>query len=245
MLALSVQDLYYSRDLGGVQCGDSFKLQIEHFSVQAGSAVGVVGPSGCGKSTLIDLLALLRRPTTAKHFQIHGQCIKALWQSGGASSCTVFRARHIGVVLQTGGLLASLPVLENILLSQYLLGISNRSWLLHLVNVLGLDKLLGRLPAQLSVGQRQRVAIARALAHRPSLVFADEPTAALGVEHAPAAMTLLLELAQESGAGIVLVSHDRVLLSQHQIPLAQCAVTDGVMTLSPQGAPVTLQPVAV
>lgn len=242
MLALSVQGLTYVRATTKGQLAEGFELRVDEFSVLAGSATGIVGPSGCGKSTLIDLFALLRRPTSAKQFEIQGQCIQTLWRSGGASACTAFRARHIGVVLQTGGLLASLPVWDNVMLSQYLLGISDAKWSMRLLKTLGLDKLLERLPGQLSVGQRQRVAIARALAHRPSLVFADEPTAALGVEHAPAAMALLLELAKESGAGVVIVSHDKVLLSQYDIALAHCALTGDIMTFTPAARCDSFQP---
>ena len=77
-------------------------------------------------------------------------------------------------------------------------------------------------PAQLSIGQRQRVAIARALAHRPSLLLADEPTASLGLDHAPAALDLLLALARDSAAALLIVSHDLALLRAKGVPLRAC-----------------------
>lgn len=73
---------------------------------------------------------------------------------------------------------------------------------------LGLSRLLKRYPAALSVGERQRVAIARALAHRPSIVLADEPTAALDPLNADRVMDLLLALAAEQGVTLIVASHD-------------------------------------
>jgi putative ABC transport system ATP-binding protein len=164
-----------------------FALGVDALSLMPGQAVGIVGPSGCGKSTLIDLLALLRRPTQVARFALDGIDVAALWRHNAADACTALRAARIGVVLQTGGLLPSLSVRENVLLSQRLLGRIDLEWAGSLLAALDLAALGGRLPAQISIGQRQRVAIARALAHRPALVLADEPTAALGIDHAPAA----------------------------------------------------------
>jgi subfamily B ATP-binding cassette protein MsbA len=88
----------------------------------------------------------------------------------------------------------------------------------------GYETVVGERGVRLSGGQRQRVAIARALAHRPALVLADEPTASLGIEHAPAALDLLLSLARGSGAALVIVSHDVELLRAKGVPLRRCAV---------------------
>jgi putative ABC transport system ATP-binding protein len=209
--------------------GDAFAIEVDALALAPGQVLGVVGPSGCGKSTLIDLLALLRRPTRVRRFILAGQDIAALWDRRDVDACTALRARHVGVVLQTGGLLPSLPVRENVLLGQRLLGRVDDAWADQLLAALGLAALGRRLPAQISIGQRQRVAIARALALRPSLLLADEPTASLGMDHAPAALDLLLALARDSGAAVLIVSHDIDLLRAKRVPLRRCVVHgDGV-----------------
>jgi putative ABC transport system ATP-binding protein len=222
-MVLQVEGLRYQRpDTGGA--GSGFAIEVDALRLAPGQVVGVVGPSGCGKSTLIDLLALLRQPTRVRRFVLQDADIAALWQRRDVDACTALRAANVGVVLQTGGLLPSLPVRENVLLAQRLLGLDDPAWVDSLLAALDLGALGARLPAQLSIGQRQRVAIARALAHRPPLVLADEPTASLGIDHAPAALDLLLSLARDSGAALLIVSHDIALLRDKQVPLRRCAV---------------------
>jgi putative ABC transport system ATP-binding protein len=217
-MVLHVESLRFER------ADSEFAFEVETLSLPPGQVVGVVGPSGCGKSTLIDLLALLRQPTRVGRFELQGEDVAALWRRRDVVACTALRAAHVGVVLQTGGLLPSLTLRENVLLSQRLLGRLDTSWADALLAALGLSALGARLPAQLSIGQRQRVAIARALAHRPSLVLADEPTASLGMDHAPAALDLLLGLARDSGAALLIVSHDVDLLREKGVPLRHCVV---------------------
>ncbi len=229
---LDVCGLAYQR--AAVVGGDAgFQMEIEALALRGGEALAVVGPSGCGKSTLLDLLALLRRPARADRFVLAGTDVAALWRADGLDACTALRGTHVGVVLQTGGLLPSLSVRENVLLPQRLLGRLDTAWADTLLQRLDLSALAARRPSQISIGQRQRVAIARALAHRPALVLADEPTASLGVDHAPAALDLLLELAHGSGAALLLVSHDLALLGSRQVPLRHCVVRGGVVQLEP------------
>jgi len=218
---LRVSDLSFERAAKGGEPG--FRLELDALALSPAQAVAVTGPSGCGKSTLIDLLALLRRPAHVGSFDFAGHDIARLWATEGTNACAAVRARHIGVVLQTGGLIASLPVWENVTLPQALLGELDEARCEALLRALDLGALKGRLPAQLSIGQRQRVAIARALSHRPALVLADEPTAALGREHAHAAMSLLLALTRETGAALLVASHDTALLEAHEVPLIECA----------------------
>jgi len=231
---LQVEGLRYQRPGSAAPGAEPrFAFAVESLQLAAGQVLGVVGPSGCGKSTLIDLLALLRQPTQVQRFSLHGHDVAALWQRRDVDACTTLRAAHIGVVLQTGGLLPSLPVHENLLLAQRLLGELDQAWVETLLDALDLKPLAARLPAQLSIGQRQRVAIARALAHRPTLVLADEPTASLGVDHAPAALRLLLGLAHDSGAALLLVSHDIGLLQAHGVVLRHCRVRGDAVWLEP------------
>jgi putative ABC transport system ATP-binding protein len=226
---LSVSGVAFERPATGGERG--FRLEVETLDLSKAQALAVTGPSGCGKSTLVDLLALLRRPAAAERFEFAGRDIAQLWATEGANACAAIRARHIGVVLQTGGLIASLPVWENVTLPQELVGELDESWCQELLRALDLFSLERRLPAQLSIGQRQRVAIARALSHRPDLVLADEPTAALGREHAHAALGLLLTLTREAGAALLIVSHDTPLLNAHGVPLIECVIAAGVTRL--------------
>jgi putative ABC transport system ATP-binding protein len=226
---LRVSGLAFERPITGGERG--FRLEVDSLALSAAQAVAVTGPSGCGKSTLIDLLALLRRPGNVECFEFAGHDIRQLWATEGANACAAVRARHIGVVLQTGGLIPSLTVWENVTLPQELLGEIDPDWCHGLLRALDLRSLEHRLPSQLSIGQRQRVAIARALSHRPALVLADEPTAALGRDHAHAALDLLLTLTREAGAALLIASHDTTLLRAHAVPLDECVSAGGVTRL--------------
>lgn len=229
--ALDVSALRYAR-LAASDASAGFSLEIPALRLERGDAIGLVGASGCGKSTVIDLLALLRQPVSVHRFLLAGHDVAALWRAGDVAGCAALRARYVGVVLQTGGLLPALPAMENVLLSQRLLGCMDMTWAARLFARLDLTGLERRLPQQLSIGQRQRVAIARALAHRPSLVLADEPTAALGPEHGPAAVALMQELAAETGAAVLVVSHDRTLLAGQGLKIVTCALRGGVSMVS-------------
>jgi len=206
MSVLHVEGLRFQRS--GVASADAaFAIEVDELRLEPGQVLGIVGPSGCGKSTLIDLLALLRQPTRLRRFELQGQDVAALWQRRAVDACTSLRAVHTGVVLQTGGLLPSLPLHENVLLSQRLLGRLDHAWADALLAALDLSALGERLPSQLSIGQRQRVAIARALAHRPALVLADEPTGNLDPDNAGVILGMLREQIRRDAAAGVLVTH--------------------------------------
>ena len=167
------------------------------------------GPSGCGKSTLLDMIAMILRPDAAESFSFLGE--NALSAYDDEPRAARLR-RRIGYVLQTGGLLPFLSVRENILLARRLAGLPTHGYAEDKAESLGIGKLLGKLPATLSVGERQRAAIVAALAGDPELVLADEPTAALDPHNADIVLALLIKTVEDAGAGLILVTHapDRV-----------------------------------
>lgn len=212
---LSVRDAVRQR---GNEATDGFRLEVPAFSVRLGDCIGLTGPSGSGKSTMLDLLGLVLRPDRVQSFLFRpngGTVIDVaeLWQRDRSDALAGVRAAHIGYVLQTGGLLPFLPARENILLSRTLLGLAADDGLIStLVAALGIGHLLAKKPGALSIGERQRVAIARALAHRPALLLADEPTAALDPSHALSVMRLLVEMVRQLGIAAVIVTHDWALV---------------------------------
>jgi ABC-type lipoprotein export system ATPase subunit len=151
------------------------------------------------------LLTGLLRPT-AGTIVVSGQNLAALQ----GAALDRWRGRAIGFVPQRLHLVASLSVLDNVLLAQYLAG--NRTDVHRAratLTSVGLEELLDRRPSTLSQGQAQRVAVARAVANGPALLIADEPTASLDDEHAARTLDLLTAQAESSNATLVVASHDR------------------------------------
>lgn len=193
--------------------GARFTLDVPRLTIARGEKIALVGESGSGKSTLLDLLALVLRPSAAARFDfapVDGEAVPAAatWSAGKADALVRLRARHIGYVLQTGGLLPYLSVRDNIALSRRVLGLGDDGTVTALAERLGLTRHLAKRPAALSVGERQRVAIARALAHRPTIAVADEPTASVDPMNAGRILDLFLETVEQFGATAILATHD-------------------------------------
>jgi putative ABC transport system ATP-binding protein len=204
---------------------ESFQLEVQSFHISAGECVAIVGPSGSGKSTFLDLLALSLAPSAAARFRLgpRGEDIAALWRARDERPLARLRREWIGYVLQSGALLPFLTAARNVELPLRLAGrASERGRARELMRRLDILDCAGRLPSELSIGQRQRVAVARALAHGPGLVLADEPTAALDAEAAGAVMGLLAQLAAEQGAAVLLVSHDERLAARSGFATVPC-----------------------
>ncbi len=196
--AVSVQ---HRTAAGVVRALDGVRLDIP-----GGTNVAVVGPSGCGKSTLLGLLGGLALPTTGS-VRVGPQVLSEL----GERERAAFRRANVGYVYQNDNLLPFLTVEENLAFQLALNtdGGAEPPDAGALLARLGLDALAHRVPDQLSGGQRQRVAIARAVVHRPRLLLADEPTGALDPRNAAVVIDLLLEVAQDLGATLVVATHDR------------------------------------
>ncbi|MGU9857908.1 ABC transporter ATP-binding protein [Pseudomonas sp. LF245] len=204
---LDLSAVHKSRGVGSQR----YSLVIPALHLRAGEQVAIVGPSGCGKSTLLDVLALVLAPDQVGRFAFHQQDIAGLWRADQQSALAALRSRHLGYVLQTGGLLGFLDVRGNIALSRKLLGLPDDGSVARLAEQLEISDQLAKKPAALSVGQRQRVSCARALAHAPQLLLADEPTASLDPLNAERVMHALLAQAREHRAACVIATHDEPL----------------------------------
>jgi putative ABC transport system ATP-binding protein len=207
-------------ELTGVvhQYGASIALQIDSWRAAAGEHWLLAGPSGSGKTTLLHILAGLTTPAAGK-VVVAGVDLATL--RGAARDH--WRGRTIGLVPQRLHLVGALDVGDNLRLAQYLAGAAaDASRVAVLLEAVGVAELAHRYPRELSQGQAQRVAIARAVVNRPALVLADEPTANLDDMHAAAALELLRTQALDSGATLVVASHDarvRTLLPRrHDLP---------------------------
>ena len=180
-------------------------LNVPAWQVEQGSQWLVLGPSGSGKTTLLHVLAGILRPG-AGSVSVAGQDFGAL----KPDALDRFRGRHIGIVLQRLHLMASLTVLDNLLLAQYLAGLpQDRARAREVLAGLDLAEKGGARPHELSFGQAQRVAVARAVVNRPGLLLADEPTSNLDDERCAQAYGLLESQARACGATLVIATHDQ------------------------------------
>ncbi len=182
------------------------------FAGAAGECLAVVGPSGSGKTSLLNCLCGIATPTVGS-VRVDGVELTGL----RLSKRTAFRLRRVGMVFQFGELLPEMTALENVALPLRLMGFSRNEaehraaeWL----DRLGLDGRGGAHPDVLSGGEVQRVGIARALAHEPCLVLADEPTGALDEANSSYIAELLVGVAKEFGATVVVATHDPLVASR-------------------------------
>ncbi|MEM7080027.1 MAG: ABC transporter ATP-binding protein [Pseudomonadota bacterium] len=181
-----------------------------NFYVNSGEWVAIVGRSGSGKSTLMHILAGLDSPDRGEVY-VAGECMSVADQNRRAA----LRGEHLGFVYQNHHLLPEFSALENVAMPLRISGrevATAEDQASQLLSQVGLGERLQHLPAQLSGGERQRVAVARALAGRPAVVLADEPTGNLDAESAATVNELLLNLAREHDAAIVVVTHDETSL---------------------------------
>jgi putative ABC transport system ATP-binding protein len=173
------------------------------FELEAGGFLAVTGPSGSGKSTLLGLLAGLDRPTRGRVL-LDGHDLSTLTED----ECARLRAEKVGFVFQSFHLIPTLTARENIQVPLELLGADGRGRADELLARVGLGDRGHHYPAQLSGGEQQRVAVARAFAHRPRILFADEPTGNLDAANGANVVALLDELNRELGTTLVMVTHE-------------------------------------
>jgi putative ABC transport system ATP-binding protein len=224
---IEIDELYCTRGNGA----QAFAIHVPHLTIEAGELVAVTGVSGSGKSTLLEILGLILPPQIGMmrwHIEQSSIDITQLWRESPAE-LDPLRMRHLGFVLQTGGLLPFLSARENILLPKQLLE-QNTVWdqaLQNLVESLEIRDLLEKKPHQLSIGERQRVAIAKALAHSPPLLLADEPTSALDPGRAQEVMRLFVELISSQNRTAVIVTHDYPWIGRLQMREVRATLESG------------------
>ncbi len=201
-IRLDSVSMHYTTPGGLVRAVDGITL-----AVRPGTSLAIMGPSGCGKSTVLGLIAGLEAPT-AGSVSVRGRQISNLPDAQRAR----WRRHELGLVFQSDNLLPFLTAVENVSLQLALRAAPDGfGQSVALLAELGLAREADKLPDQLSGGQRQRVAVARALVHRPSVILADEPTGSLDADNSAAVLDLLLAAQRESGATLVVVTHDPVV----------------------------------
>ena len=187
-------------------------LQDVSFEVSKGQTFAIVGPSGSGKTTLLGLCAGLDT-ADAGTVTLCGHNLQQLTQDQRAQ----LRNQEVGYIFQNFQLLPTLTALENVSVPLDLQGDKKATQIAkELLEKVGLGNRLDHYPSQLSGGEQQRVALARAFSNRPSILFADEPTGNLDEDTGETVIKLLLELNQEAGTTLVIITHDMDLAYRTQ-----------------------------
>jgi ABC-type lipoprotein export system ATPase subunit len=192
-----------------------FRLDLDALRIVRGERVAILGTSGCGKTTFLHLLAGIQMPAHGQ-IRVAGSEIHRMPDRDRRA----FRVSQIGFVFQDFELIDYLHVLDNILLPYRLNAARLRMCAAvleraeHLADLSGIKHRLRAFPQSLSQGEKQRVAICRALLPQPPLLLADEPTGNLDPSTRDAIMDLLMGQVAETGATLVMVTHDNSLANR-------------------------------
>ena len=179
-------------------------------ALTGGELTLLMGPSGSGKTTLLSILGCMLTPNEGS-VRVRGNPT----DGAGPEELALLRREHVGFVFQSFHLFPTLSATDNVRLALDVRGEPSKSARLRSREALrkvGLSDKARALPRELSGGEQQRVAIARAIVGNPSVILADEPTAALDGENGRAIMKILAEIAREQGHAVLIVTHDPRLL---------------------------------
>jgi putative ABC transport system ATP-binding protein len=179
-------------------------------ALKSGELTLLMGPSGSGKTTLLSILGCMLTPTEGT-VRVCGHSTAG----AGPEDLALLRREHVGFVFQSFHLFPSLSATDNVRLALDIRGEASRMARTKSREALAKVGLLHKtlaFPRELSGGEQQRVAIARAIVGNPSIILADEPTAALDGENGQAIMKILAEIAKEQGHAVLIVTHDPRLL---------------------------------
>lgn len=191
---------------------DENSFSFPDMNCEKGSHWLILGQSGCGKTTLLHLIGGLLKSQSGS-INVNGTDMSSLSES----KLDAFRGKNIGIIFQQSHLIKSLNVEENLEAAQYLSGEKqNSDKVKTILERLNLGAKLKAKPSKLSQGEQQRVAIARALVNSPQLILADEPTSSLDDINCTEVVNLLLEQSKESGATLIIVTHDGRLKSMFE-----------------------------
>ncbi len=182
---------------------EDISLRVEH-----GEVVALLGPSGAGKSTLLSSVGLINPPTYGR-ITING--VAVMEADRALVNLAAFRRKYLGFVFQKANLIPFLSALRNVQIALEINDVPSRGarhQSMEILEYLGVGDRAHHLPDALSGGQQQRVAVARALANQPSLILADEPTAALDSHRGRQVMELFRTVARDRGAAVIVVTHD-------------------------------------
>ena len=195
-----------TRELGQ-GAGKVMALKGVDLVLEAGELTLLMGPSGSGKTTLLSILGCILAPTTGT-VTIAGQRVEGL----GPEQLAEVRRKNVGFIFQSYNLFPTLTAVENVRLALDVRGVTRPEAIIKAETALrevGLGHRLNSFPRNMSGGEQQRVAVARALAGAPSVILADEPTAALDSENGHAVMALLAQIAvQDKTRAVLAVTHD-------------------------------------
>lgn len=178
-------------------------------TVEKGDIVSIIGKSGAGKTTLLQIIGTLDKPDKGQII-INGKDISVLSDSELAD----FRNKHVGFIFQFHQLLPEFNALENVMMPAMIARMPEKeaeTRATQLLTELGLGERLTHRPNQLSGGEKQRVAAARALMMSPDVILADEPSGSLDEVNKKELHKLLLQMREQYGQTIVIVTHDKEL----------------------------------
>lgn len=216
MAILAVKDLTYSY-------GGGIVLRFPDFFMEKGKHALILGQSGSGKTTFLHLIGGLLQARSGEVRVLDND-----WTKLSNRLRDKYRGQHMGFIFQTAHFIPSLTVGENLAIAAHLAGKQlDHQWAEHLLDRLDILDKQHRPIRHLSVGEQQRVAIARALVNRPEILLADEPTSALDDENCDRVIELLESCAGETGASLLIVTHDNRLKGryEHEIILNKQSVS--------------------
>lgn len=189
----------------GLSYGDRPVLKDVSFTLSAQDSALLLGPSGSGKSSLLNIVCGLQTPDSGT--VTLGDSVVA--SASGVADSDEARRRSMGIIFQTLRLVSALTLRGNLLLAQKLqTGTHDPDLIESTLQKLGIAHRSKARPFELSQGEAQRAAIARALVVKPKLLIADEPTSSLDASNTQKVASLLLELAKDAGASLLVATHD-------------------------------------
>jgi putative ABC transport system ATP-binding protein len=195
----------------GAGAGQVQALKGVNLALRGGELTLLMGPSGSGKTTLLSILGCMLSPTQGT-VRVRGESI----EGKGSEELAKLRRDHVGFVFQSYHLFPTLTAADNVRLALDVRGEGGnpaRNRTREALAKVGLSQKVSSYPRELSGGEQQRVAIARAVVGSPSVVLADEPTAALDGENGKAIMTILANIAKAPDRGVLVVTHDPRLVA--------------------------------